>query len=119
MEPWPVMELPDFERLKYLAEKRPEELEQLRLAYCQQLIDNAPEHFRKKLAGLLFKINMETRRSKNSIHSCIKLSRMMMDSFNELQDALNFPKLPADGDMPADAIGRDNIIKFPARTPLQ
>ena len=109
------MELPNFERLKYLAEKRPEELEQLRLAYCQQLIDNAPEHFRKKLAGLLFKINMETRRSKNSIHSCIKLSRMMMDSFNELQDALNFSKMPEQKDSSTDVMTRDNIIKFPDR----
>ena len=52
------MELPDFERLKYLAEQKPEELEQLRMRYCQELIDNAPERFRRKLSGLLFRIDI-------------------------------------------------------------
>ena len=83
------MELPNFERLKYLAEEHPEKLEEIRNAYCQRLIDNAPEQFRRKLSGLLFKINMETRRSKNSIQSCIRISEMMMDSFNELREVLN------------------------------
>ncbi len=113
------MELPSFDRLRYLAEQRPEELEQLRLEYCQRLIDNAPEHFRRKLAGLLFKINMETRRSKNSIHSCIKLSRMMMESFSELQDALNFAKTDEEDKSSAQNIDCDNIIQFPDKKPLQ
>ena len=113
------MELPDFERLRYLAEEKPEELERLRMLYSQHLIDRAPEKLRRKLQGLLFKIDMETRRSKNSIDSCIKISRMMMDSFSELQDALNC-RATQDVDRPRQqTVFSDNIIPFPEKSKLQ
>jgi hypothetical protein len=82
------MELPDFDYLKSLADTDPQELEKLRRRYSQQIIESAPEHFQKRLNCLLFQINMEKRRSKNSIHSCITLSKMMMDSYVGLQDAM-------------------------------
>ena len=108
------MELPDFESLKYLAEEKPEELEQLRLRYCQALIDNAPPRFRRKLLGLLFRIDMETRLSRNSIQSCIRLSQMMMDSFNDLQDALNVStQLRRQQVQPDVKSPPDNVIAFP------
>ena len=109
------MELPDFEHLMYLAEKNPDELERLRRDYCQQLIDNAPEKLRRKLAGLLFKINMESRRSKNSIHCCIKISQMMMESFGELQAALNSSCATVDKVTVVKNIHANNIIVFPGK----
>ena len=110
------MELPDFESLKYLAETNPDELEQLRQRCCQELIDNAPERFRRRLAGLLFRIDMQSRLSNNSMQRCIKLSEMMMDSFNELREALNF-RYPETDQPAADvAVARDNVIPFRSST---
>ncbi len=81
-------ELPDFDYLKSLAQDNPEALEALRRDLCQRLIDSAPARLRQRLNGLMFRINMETRRSKNAIHSCVTISRMMMESFSDLHDAL-------------------------------
>ena len=83
-----LKELPDFDYLKSLAQDNPEALEALRRDLCQRLIDRAPARLRQRLNGLMFRIDMETRRSKNAIHSCVTLSRMMMDSFSDLHDAL-------------------------------
>lgn len=108
------MELPDFESLKNLAETNPDELEQLRQRCCQELIDNAPERFRRRLAGLLFRIDMQSRLSSNSMQRCIKLSEMMMDSFNELRDALHFRGAGESEEVAAElAVSNDNVIPFP------
>ena len=109
------MELPDFESLKYLAEEKPEELEQLRLRYCRELIDNAPERFRRRLSGLLFRIDMETRLGRNSIQRCVRLSQMMMDSFCELQDALKFSSSSLQHQQQETSSAASNIIQFPNR----
>jgi len=109
------MELPDFESLKYLAEENPEALEQLRLRYCQELIDSAPERLRRKLAGLLFRIDMESRLSRNSIQRCIRLSQMMMESFTELQDALKCSSHLQTGNQKPPSRPVDNIIQFPRK----
>lgn len=109
------MELPDFESLRYLAEEKPEELEQLRQRYCRELIDNAPERFRHKLSGLLFRIDMENRLGRNSIQRCVRLSQMMMDSFSELQDALKFSSQFQQRAQKKSSTSVDNIIQFPPR----
>ena len=74
------MDLPSFDYLVELAENNPEELDALRGRYNQQLIDAAPDRLKRRLSGLLFKIDMEKRRSKNSTQCCISNSRLMMDS---------------------------------------
>jgi hypothetical protein len=109
------MELPDFESLKYLAEENPEALEQLRQRYCRELIDSAPERFRRKLAGLLFRIDMESRLSRNSIQRCIRLSQMMMESFTELQDALKCSSRLQAYTPKRASRSVDNIIQFPRK----
>jgi hypothetical protein len=109
------MELPDFESLKCMAEQNPEELERLRLRYCRELIDNAPERFRRKLSGLLFRIDMESRLSRNSIQRCVRLSQMMMDSFSELQSALNFSSADELPGQDKPVYNDDNVIPFPPR----
>ncbi len=59
--------LPNFETLRYLAECAPKELEALRVTLCQKVIDDAPSHAKKRLAGLLFQLN--SRQLLNSKHS--------------------------------------------------
>lgn len=109
------MELPDFESLKYMAEQDPDELERLRQRYCRELIDSAPERFRRKLNGLLFRIDMETRLGHNSIQRCVRLSKMMMDSLGELQDALNFSEKIRQDALSRPLKGSDNVVDFPRK----
>ena len=82
------MDLPDFDYLLELAENNPEELDALRCRYNQQLIDAAPDRLKRRLNGLLFKIDMEKLRSKNPTQCCINISRLMMDSFVDLQSSI-------------------------------
>lgn len=107
------MELPDFDYLLSLAKENPEELENLRNRYNQALIDSAPEPFKKRLHGLLFKIDMEKRRSKNSIQYCVTISKMMMDSFSELQEAIDHLR-HVDTSKIEPVQKFDNIISFPS-----
>jgi len=81
--------LPEFEVLREMAENDPEGLERLRVELCDQLIQSAPEAYRRKLRGLQFRVDMERRRAKNPMAACIAISAMMHDSFDQLRQALN------------------------------
>lgn len=80
--------LPDIDSLIKMAQDDPEELEQLRENLCSQLIKNAPEHYQRRLKGIQFQIDMTRRKSGNSLHSCIKISELMLQSYQKLQAAL-------------------------------
>lgn len=107
------IELPDFDQLRLLADTNPEELESLRLAYSQKLIDSAPERLKKRLNGLMFIINMEARRSKNPMRNCIKISQLMMDSFVDLKDILNKRHFDEFRSEDKEMNLMDNVIYFP------
>ena len=81
-------QLPDVDELIRLAKDDPKGLERLRERLSNQLIENAPKEAQKRLYGLQFQINMERRRAHNPLHSCIKISEMMMESYQSLQEAL-------------------------------
>lgn len=81
--------LPDFETLKYLHEHSPEEVELILRANIAQIFENAPEKHLRRLKGLQFQIDAQRKLSKNPMDSCVKISRMMHDSFIELNTALN------------------------------
>ena len=107
------MELPNFDYLRSLADKNPQELENLRQRYSQQIIESAPEKFKKRLKGLLFQIDMERRRSKNALHACIILSKMMMDSYVNLEGAVvGFRDQKVD-EVKSETEITDNVIYFP------
>ncbi|HED34115.1 MAG TPA: DUF3135 domain-containing protein [Gammaproteobacteria bacterium] len=112
------VDLPDFNYLKKLAEEDPEELDFLCHFYSRQLIDDAPEKYQKRLNGLLFQIEATKRRCKNPLHRCISISKMMMDSFENLQGALT-DVIELDIDAPqSSAVEKEmpkenNIITFP------
>ena len=82
------MELPDFDYLKLLADNDPDGLERLRRLYCDRLINSAPDRYRNRLKGLQFQIDMIKRKSKNPLHSCVQISRMMMDNCYNMQQAI-------------------------------
>lgn len=104
------MELPDFDYLKRLADKDPDELERLRQFYCGHLIESAPDRYRNRLKGLQFQIDMIKRKSKNPLHSCIQISKMMMDNCFDMQQAMTRVDDPDDVVSSNKSLNVDNII---------
>lgn len=82
-------DLPEFDKLREMAQRNPEQLERLRIELCDQLIQEAPEQYRRKLRGLQFRVDMERRRAKSPMAACIAISGMMHDSFDRLRQTLN------------------------------
>lgn len=84
-------ELPSFDELKEMAAERPEELENLRQRMTDDILRDAPEERRRRLLGIVFRIDAERRKAKNPLQACIKISQMMMDSALELRDGILGP----------------------------
>lgn len=80
--------LPDFDTLRDMARHNPEELEHLRLALCQKVIDDAPASARQRLEGLMFHINTRRQLAKNNLDATRELSNMMNDSLARMQAML-------------------------------
>jgi len=80
--------LPDFDTLRDLARDNPEELENLRIALCQKVIDEAPSQSKPRLEGLLFQINARRKLAKSHIEATEELSSMMNHSLKRMQDML-------------------------------
>ncbi len=85
--------LPDHKTLRELAENSPEELEVILRANIATLIEKTSGSQRRRLQGLQFQIDVQRKLAKNPVDSCVRLSRMMHDSFIEWNRALtNFTK---------------------------
>ena len=112
----------DFDEWVELARRDPDAFEQRRIEWCQRFIASAPNSYQRRLAGLLFQINMEKRRSANALDSCIRLSKMMWDRFDELRDELHDllagaarRQRPARRNSPGNRSGRDaQILAMPS-----
>ncbi|MDH5765992.1 MAG: DUF3135 domain-containing protein [Gammaproteobacteria bacterium] len=104
------MELPDFDHLMSLADNNPDELENLRKFFCDELISNAPERYQKRLRGLQFQVDMIRRKSKNPLQSCILISRLMLDNCYNMQQAIRSLSHPDDYDYPEAICYKDNVI---------
>lgn len=79
----------DFDQMKTLAESDPTALEDARKSAIESLIDSAPEKYRRRLRGLQFQIDMAREKAKTPMASCIAISNMMHDSFDDLKHSLN------------------------------
>jgi len=82
-------DFPDFDTMKQMAEQDPEALERLRQEHVDKIISNAPEQYQARLKGIQFQVDSQRQISKNPVQSCIKISQMMHESFNELREQLN------------------------------
>ena len=80
--------LPDFDTLRELARNNPAGLERLRLALCQKVIDEAPDHSKARLEGLMFQINARRELAKTDMQACQDLSQMMNESLRRMQAML-------------------------------
>lgn len=82
-------DLPSFDALVELAAKDPDGLEQLRHVMVEDIIARAPHTQRRRLEGLQFTIDMERRRAKNPVQSCMRMTQLMYDRVSDLQNSLN------------------------------
>ncbi|GGG55739.1 hypothetical protein GCM10011403_11070 [Pseudohongiella nitratireducens] len=86
------VELPDFDTLIDINQKDPEALTRLRQRLSDDFLDSCPDSSRRRLEGLLFRINMELRRARNPATAYLRLSDMMYSSFSELHHSLHQPE---------------------------
>jgi hypothetical protein len=79
-----------FNKLCKLALEDPEALEKFRLQQVELIINRAPIKHQPRLRGLQFQIDAQRALHINSpMGACLKISRMMHDSFDELYSWLN------------------------------
>ena len=81
-----------FDDMMFLSEHAPQVLEQFRLRVCEEVIESAPANMRHRLEGLQFVVDMERERSQSPLDACVRISKMMHDSLNDLSLALKDPK---------------------------
>ena len=80
--------LPDFDTLRVMAKNDPEGLESLRIALCNKVIDEAPDHAKPRLKGLMFQINSRRSLAASELEACEELSSMMQESLQRMQSML-------------------------------
>lgn len=71
----------DFDEAMELARTDPEAFEQYRQYVTEALIARAPERSQQHLRRLQWRIDQERKRAPNPTAACVKLYRMMWDSF--------------------------------------
>ena len=88
----------DFDTAMELARTNPEAFEQYRQDVIEALIARAPERNRQHLRRLQWRIEQERKRAANPLSACVKLYRMMWESFagecgliDTLQNTRNSP----------------------------
>jgi hypothetical protein len=105
-----MIELPPFEELVKLSN---EEITSLRQKLVSEFLESVTdEDQRRKLEGLQFKIEMEIRKCKTPMESCLKLSSMMQDSFLELREVLNEFSVPLSNSFEKSKPSTGNVVKF-------
>lgn len=108
----------DWETWSALARTDPEAFEKRRKQALEALIASAPQQQRERLEALQCRIDLERRRSSSPLGACIRLSNLMWERFNELQQALNAltGQAPAVTTMlPSKPAPSARIVPFPAR----
>jgi hypothetical protein len=89
-EPRIRRQLPAFDVLADLGRRDPDALQRLAQLLTDDVIRHAPgAASRRRLEGLKFRIEMESRRAPNPLAACARLSQMMFESLSELHSVLN------------------------------
>jgi hypothetical protein len=70
----------EFEDWKHLAETDPEAFETRRQQVLGMIISAAPDHYRRRLQRLQWRIDAERQRSSNPLSACMRISGMMMNA---------------------------------------
>lgn len=83
-----MRDMPSFDELVEIYNHSDADLESLRQSLISELIAEAPDHTKRRLEGLQFQIDMERRRTSNSMAACIRISEMMHESLGKLTGLL-------------------------------
>lgn len=92
-------ELPDVDTLIKIGQSNPEQLDQIKQAAVDDLIESANENHQERLKGLQWQVDMELKKSKSAMDGCIRVSEMMHEKLWELRAVLqseeqgSFPEL--------------------------
>lgn len=78
----------DWDTWSRLARENPAEFERRRLEAIEEVIASAPQDTQQRLRGLQFRIDMERERSSSPLGACVRINRMMWESFSDLRNAL-------------------------------
>lgn len=106
-----MLKMPSVEEMQDMARNHPEQLEQLQTDMNAELLRIAPEHMKKRIAGLLWKVDAERKRHSNPLARAMAVSVLMMESLRELNEVLNGI---VDGRTPEES-ETAKILHFPLR----
>ncbi len=110
--------LPSFDQLLEIARHNPDQLEAIRQQEVEALIARAPVHLQRRLRGLQFQIDCQRSMHKSPMGSCLAISKMMLNSLDELNSALHRARLGGrQRSNTADESAK--IIRFPATASYQ
>lgn len=74
-----------FDEWKKLYKEDPEQFHRYRKSMLEHQIDLAPESMRRRLKGLVFQMECEAARARTPLLYNMRLSAMLMDTFEELK----------------------------------
>ena len=87
-----MTELPNFDKLRWLAENDPDKLEELQKTLCKEAIDCCPASSKKQLISMLYHLQQQLSRCSNPYHRCYLASSIMYDKFIALNTIMNNPQ---------------------------
>jgi hypothetical protein len=115
----------NFDDWARLAQTDPAAFEGRRQAWVEGLIAQAPDALRLRLRGLQFQIDMERRRARTPMGSCLRLSSLMWQTFageNGFQAQLNDLVAQLNGQPAASraapATAKARVLPFPIAKPV-
>lgn len=79
----------DFDEWVALYQTDPDAFEEKRKIAIAKVIDSAPVSMQPRLKGLMFQIDTERKKAKTPLESCINISSLMWEKFDELKVNLN------------------------------
>ena len=100
--------LPDFDTLVDMAENDPERLEALRSAMVEHVIGGADVRRRRRLEGVQAQVDLIREGSPNALAACVRISRMMRDSLEEMRHVLSGTTASVEG-----AASKGEVVPFP------
>lgn len=104
----------DFDEWVELAKEDPAAFEARRDALLREAIDQAPLHFRKKLQGLQFQVDMIRERSAHPMGACVRIGSLMMDSLFAIKWGCSGNAITSQGNPSRSDTGKSNLIAFPS-----
>ena len=79
-----------FDECMKLAIEDPEAFENYRLEVLKKIMDRARPECQQRMKGIQFRVDMEKRKSRTPMATCIKLNEMMLDFlYDELESSVN------------------------------